>query len=101
MLKKCEFDKVRLEAMFSKKHTPKKHVHTTHAHHTTHTHAPKSQHVHTQHHVRQPTHTKHARTPHSHHTFIYGRVYSCTYCGRKDHLAKFCFDKINASNNHI
>ena len=32
MLKKCEFDKARLEAMFSKKHTPKKHVHTTHAH---------------------------------------------------------------------
>jgi len=35
MLKKCEFDKARLAAMFPKKYTPKKHVHTTYAHHTT------------------------------------------------------------------
>ena len=37
VLKKCVFDKARLEAIFLKKHTPKKYVHTTHAHHTTHT----------------------------------------------------------------
>ena len=66
VLKKCEFDKVRLEAMFPKKHTPKKHVHTTHAHHTTHTHTPKSQHIQT-HYTRHTAHTKHAHTPHSHH----------------------------------
>ena len=59
--------------MLSKKQTPKKHVHTTHAHHTTHSHTPKSQHIHT-HHARHTTHTKHVHTPHSHHVFIYGRV---------------------------
>ena len=73
MLKKCEFDKARLEAMFPKKHTLKKHVHTTHAHHTTHTHTPKSQHIHT-HHAKYTTHTKYVHTPHFHHAFIYGRV---------------------------
>jgi len=51
-----------LEAMFHKKHTPKKHVHTTHAHHITHTHTPKSQHIHT-YHARYTTHTKHVHTP--------------------------------------
>ena len=65
MLKKCEFDKVRLEAKFPKKHTPKKYVHTTLAHHTTHTHTPKSQLIHI-HHARHTTHTKHVHTPHSH-----------------------------------
>ena len=29
VLKKCEFDKTRLEAIFSKKHTLKKHTHTS------------------------------------------------------------------------
>ena len=100
MLKKCEFDKTRLEVIFPKKLTLKKHVHTTHAHHTTHIHTPKSQYIHT-HHARHTTHTKHVHTPHSHHAFIYGRVYSCTYCDRKDHLVKFYFDRINASNDHI
>ena len=100
VLKKFEFDKVRLEAMFPKKHTPKKHVHTTHAHHTTHTHNPKSQHIHT-HHARHTTHTKYVHTPHSHYAFIYCRVYSCTYCGWKGHLAKFFFDRINTSNEDI
>ena len=33
--------------------------------------------------------------------FINVRVYSCTYCDRKGHLAKFYFDRINASNDHI
>ena len=32
VLKKCEFDKTRLEAMFPKKHVPKKHSHATHTH---------------------------------------------------------------------
>ena len=86
--------------MFPKKHTPKKHGHTTHAHHTTRNHTPKSQYLHT-HHARHTTHTKHVHTPYSHHAFKYGRVYLCTYCGRKGHLAKFCFDRINTSNDHI
>ena len=69
------------------------------AHQSTHTHTPKS-HIHT-HHVRHTTHTKHVHTLHSHHAFIYDRVYSCTYYDWKGHLAKFCFDRINASNNHL
>jgi len=100
VLKKCEFDKIRLETMFPKKLTPRKHVHTTRAHHTTLTYTPKSQHIHT-HHVTHTTHTKYVHTPHSHHAFIYDRVYSCTYCGRKGHLDKFYFERINASNDHI
>ena len=51
-------------------------------------------------------HTKYAQVSHAHHThthhaFKYGRVYNCTYCGRKGHLAKFCFDRINASNDYV
>ena len=111
VLKVCEFDKVRLEAMFFKRQTQIKshtshvshahtqhhahhathtsHFHARHAHHNTHTHTPNSQHIHT-HHARHTTHThtKHVHTPHSHHAFIYGRVYSCTYCDRKGYLAK-------------
>jgi len=75
VLKKCEFDKTKLEAIFPKKHTPKKHVHTSQAHHTIHIHTPKSQHIDT-HHVKHATQTKHAHTPNKHHAFIYGRVYS-------------------------
>ena len=47
-----------------------------HAHHTRHTHA------------------SHA---HAHHT-MYAHVYTCTHCGRKGHLVKFYFDRINDSN---
>ena len=71
--------------MFSKKNYLQRHIHTTH------THTSKS-------------YTKHAHAPHVHHTHhavMYGRVYSCTYCSRKGHLAKFCFNRINTSNNHI
>ena len=78
VLKKCEFDKTRLEVMFSKKHIPKKQSHATH------THIHKSQPLH---HAKHP---KHAHTPHA---FMYGKVFSCTYCGRKGHLVKFCYDK--------
>ena len=61
----------RLESMFRKKHAP--HMH---AHHTWHTHA------------------HHAHT----HDSMYAHVYSCTHCGRKGHLAKFCYDRIHISN---
>ena len=53
------------------------------------------------------THAKHIHTPHkshvhhAHHAFKYGRFYKCTYCGRKGHLAKFCYDRINGTNNHV
>ena len=85
VLKKCEFDKAKLEAMFSKKNSSKRHIHTTHAH-------------------TSKLHTKYAHVSHAHHTyhaFMFDRVYTCTYCGRKGHLAKFYFDRINASNNHL
>ena len=89
-----------LKKLTPKKLTPKKHVHTIYAHYTTQIHTPKSQHIHT-HHARQTTYTKHVHTPHSHHAFIYGGIYSCTNCGQKGHLSKFCFDRINASNDYI
>ena len=62
VLKKCEFDKSRLEAMFSKKHILKKQTHATH------THAHKSQHVHSHHakHVHKPNN----HTPHTHYAFM-------------------------------
>ena len=85
VLKKCEFNKAKLEDMFSKKNASKSHIHTTHAHIS-------------------KSHTKHAHAPHAHHAhhaFMNGRIYTCTYCGQKDHLAKFYFDRINASNNHF
>ena len=85
VLKKCEFDKAKLEAMFSKKNSSKKYIHATHAH------TSKS-------HIKN-AHVSHAQ--HTHHAFMYDRVYSCTYCDRKGHLAKFCFNRINASNNHV
>ena len=61
----------RLEFMFRKKHTP-----PMHAHHTRHTHA------------------SHAHT----YDTMYAHVYTCTHCGRKGHLAKFCHDRLNDSN---
>ena len=73
-LSKCAFNHSRLESLFSKKQTP--HVH---AHHTHHAYAYVARHDHT------PTH-KHPK------------VYTCTHCGRKGHLAKFCYDKLHHSN---
>ena len=57
-------------------HVRKKHAPHVHAHHTPHTHA---SHI------------------HSHNT-MYGHVYTCTHYGRKGHIAKFCYDRINDSN---
>ena len=64
-LSKCAMNHTWLESMFRKKYAP--HMH---AHHIRHTHA---SHVHT-------------------HDTMYAHVYSCTHYGRKDHLAKFCYD---------
>ena len=43
-------------------------------------------------HAHKPRHT-HASHVHVHNT-MYAHVYTCTQCGRKGHLAKFCYDKI-------
>jgi len=99
VLKNCEFDKTRLKAMFSKRQTQRK----SHFSHTTHAHIQSQSHAHHAHHA---THTKHAYTIHvhhaqTHHAFLYAKVYSCTYCGRKGHFSKFCYDRINASNDYV
>ena len=89
VLKKCEFGKTRLEAMFPKRQAPKK---QSYAH--THAHA----HVH----ISQPLHhakpSKHAHTSHTHHAFMYGKVFSFSYCGHKGHLANFCYDRLCISS---
>ena len=59
--------------MFSKKQTPPSHAHHHHAY------------------------SLFARHDHTN-THMHARVYKCTHCGRKGHLAKFCYDKINAIN---
>ena len=90
VLKECEFNKAKLEDMFSKKNSLKKHIHTTQAHtHTKHDHTPHVHHAHKPH------------VHHAHHAFKYGRFYKCTYCGRNDHVAKFYYDCINGTNNHV
>jgi len=73
-LKKCAFDMNKFASMFSKGKTQRKH--TSHASNTHHTHQHK-------------------------HAFMYGKVYTCAHCGRKGHLAKFCYAKLNMQNKNI
>ena len=68
-LSQCVLNHTRLESMFRKKQVP-----PMHAHKSRHTHAP---HVHT-------------------HNTLYAHVYTCTHCGCKGHLAKFCYDRIHS-----
>jgi len=91
VLKNCEFDKKKIEGMFPKKQAPKKQPHAFHA----------RAHVHTTQHIRRAKPPKHAHTSHTHHAFMYGKVFSCSYCGRKGHLANFCYDRLNASRHNI
>jgi hypothetical protein len=39
---------------------------------------------------------KHSSMPkkHTHHAHMYAKVHKCTICGRKGHVAKFCFDRV-------
>ena len=69
-LSKCAFNHSRLESMFSKKQTPHIHAHHHHAY------------------------SLFARRDHTH-KHMHPKVYKCTHCGRKGHLAKFCFDKLH------
>ena len=55
--------------MFSKKQTP---------------------HIHAQHHHAFAYVAHHDHTPTHKHT----KVYTCTHCGRKGHLRKFCYDRL-------
>jgi len=70
-LSQCAMNHARLEFMFRKKQIP-----PIHAHKPRHTHAP---HVHT-------------------HNTMYAHVYTCTHCGRKGHLTKFCYDRVHDVN---
>ena len=72
-LSSCAFNHKRLESLFSKKQTPHVHAHHHHAY------AYVARHDHT-------------------HTHKHPKVYKCTHCGRKVHLAKFCFDKLHVLN---
>ena len=84
--------------MFSKKHTP-------HVKNDKTTHAKNAHHVNTSHntsHVKSShAHKSHVTKPHTHYAFKYGRVYRCTFCGKNGHLAKFCYDQINRTNNLV
>ena len=75
-LSHCALNHSRLEPIFRKKQVRKKQVPLMHAHKPRH------------------TYTSHV---HSHNT-MYAHVYTCTHCGRKGHLAKFCYDRLNDSN---
>ena len=76
-LNKCVFDNARIESMFKKK--------TTHSSHTSHT-----PHIQNGHHG-----------DHSHHAYMYANVYRCSFCGRKGHVSRFCYDRLNVTNNQV
>mgnify|MGYP000872325104 CR=1 FL=1 len=46
-----------------------------------------------------PIHAHTSRHAHTYHTQKYANMYHCSHCGRKGHLAKFYFDKLNILNN--
>ena len=73
-LSSCAFNHKKLESLFSKKQTP--HVHAHHSHHA---------------------YSLFARHDHTH-THMHPKVYKCIHCGRKGHLAKFCFDRLHHNN---
>ena len=71
-MSQCAMNHTRLETLLRKKQVPS----FMHAHPPRHTHA-----------------------PHGHHpNTMYAHVYTCTHCGRKGHLAKFCYDRLNTPN---
>ena len=49
-------------------------------------------------HAHLTRHTSHTHHAHTHHNHMHARVYTCTHCGRKGHLVKFYFDRINFFN---
>ena len=67
-LSSCAFNHTKLESLFSKKQTPHVHAHPHHAY------------------VEHHAHT---------HTHKHTKVYTCTHCGRKGHLRKFCYERLN------
>jgi len=60
--------------------------------------------------VSQGKHSHHSHTSKAHkhahtqkHAFMYGsgRIYICSHCGRKGHLEKFCYAKLNILNKNV
>ena len=48
------------------------------------------------------THTSNTHHTHQHkHAFMYEKVYTCAHCGRKGHLAKFCYAKLYLQNKIV
>ena len=43
----------------------------------------------------------HVHNAQHNHAFIYDKVYTCTHCDRKGHLAKFCYAKLNIKNKIV
>ena len=81
-LKKCVFNMNKFASMFPKGKTQIKHTpHSSHTHHE--------------------KHAQHAHTHQHKHAFMYNKVYTCAHCGRKGHLAKFCYAKIFGLNKNI
>ena len=73
-LKKCAFGMNKFVSMFPKGKTQRKHTpHASNAHHE-----------------------KHAHSHQHKHAFMY----TSAHCGRKDHLAKFCYAKLNMTNKN-
>ena len=57
----------------------------------------KCQHPHVHAHHSHHAYSLFARHDHTH-THMHLKVYKCTHCGRKGHLAKFCYDRIHHVN---
>ena len=52
----------------------------------------------------QGKHTPRAYTKHVHkeqhsHVDMYGKVYTCTHCGRQGHIAQYCYNRLKIKNN--
>ena len=74
----CALEMNKFASMFSKEKTQRKHTSQTSNTH----------------------HEKYAYTHQHKHDFMYGKVYTCSHCGRKGRLAKFCYAKLNMLNKN-
>ena len=63
----------------------------------------KNQRKHTPHsfHTNHEKHAQHAHTHQHKHAFIYGKVYTYAHCGRKGHLAKKFYAKLDILHKNV
>ena len=52
-------------------------------------------------HISQEQNNKHIHKVQHTHAYMYGKVYSCTHCGRKGHLVQYCYIKLNFKNDNV